>query len=116
MSKYKTTEKPWGREELIEHNDKYVMKKLVMNKGHACSLQYHEYKHETMYILSGKLKITFGNSEEELEEKILNPDDSIVIPVGVIHRAEALEDSVYLESSTPELDDVIRLKDDYNRT
>ena len=35
-------DKPWGREELLEHNDRYVVKKLVMNAGHKCSIQYHE--------------------------------------------------------------------------
>ncbi len=28
---------------------------------------------------------------------------------------EAIEDSIYLEASTPENDDVVRLQDDYKR-
>ena len=39
-------EKPWGTELLIEHNDRYVLKELKMNKGHKCSIQYHEKKKE----------------------------------------------------------------------
>lgn len=50
-------EKPWGREEVIEINDKYMLKKLTMFAGHRCSLQYHNTKKETIYILSGVLKI-----------------------------------------------------------
>ena len=40
----KIIEKPWGREEVIEINDKYMMKKLTMFKGHRCSLQLHNFK------------------------------------------------------------------------
>ena len=45
-------EKPWGFEELIECNDKYVVKKLFMKKGHSSSIQYHELKTETIIVLS----------------------------------------------------------------
>ena len=31
--------KPWGHEELLEKNNKYMFKKLYMKKGHRCSLQ-----------------------------------------------------------------------------
>ena len=111
----KTIIKPWGKEELIEHNNRYVLKKLFMNKGHRCSLQYHEKKHETIYVLNGKLKISSGDSVNKLDEKIYYQNDFIVLIPGIIHRMEAIEDSIYLEASTPELDDVIRLSDDYVR-
>ena len=52
--------KPWGSEELIEVNENYVVKKLYMKKGHQCSLQYHENKHETVYVLDGEIKLTVG--------------------------------------------------------
>jgi mannose-6-phosphate isomerase-like protein (cupin superfamily) len=109
-------EKPWGREEIIEKNDSYVLKKLVMNSGEKCSLQYHEEKHETFYVLSGKLKFTYGKSKDELHDKELQPGDSFVIDIGVIHRMEALEDSEYLEASTNHLDDVVRISDNYGRS
>ena len=44
----KIIEKPWGKEEVIEINDNYMMKKLTMWKGHRCSLQLHNYKKETI--------------------------------------------------------------------
>jgi hypothetical protein len=50
-------DKPWGYEELLECNDKYVVKKLFMKKGNSCSIQYHELKTETIVVLSGKLNI-----------------------------------------------------------
>tara|TARA_B100000886_G_scaffold339254_1_gene304180 strand:- start:1580 stop:1927 length:348 start_codon:yes stop_codon:yes gene_type:complete len=111
----KIINKPWGREEVIEINNKFMVKKLFMKKGHRCSLQYHEKKRETIYILEGKLKIYIGKSKDSMNEKIFLKDETITIESGVVHRMEAVEDSVYLEASTPEIDDVVRIKDDYNR-
>tara|TARA_Y100000816_G_scaffold292340_1_gene287085 strand:- start:1999 stop:2343 length:345 start_codon:yes stop_codon:yes gene_type:complete len=107
--------KPWGQEEVIEINDNYMVKKLTMLTGHRCSLQYHNIKKETIYVLSGRLKIYLGNKKENLNSKIYISGDTITISPGIIHRMEALETSVYLEASTPEMDDVVRLSDDYNR-
>ena len=108
-------EKPWGREELVELNDKYMVKKLTMWAGHRCSLQYHNLKIETIYVLSGTLKIIQGKSQDALIEKLYYAGDTITIPPGLIHRMEGVGDSVYLEASTPEMDDVVRLADDYQR-
>lgn len=109
-------EKPWGSEELLEHNDRYVLKRLVMKAGHRCSLQYHEKKRETIYVLSGKLRILYGDDKDHLESRVFESNESITIPTGMIHRMEGVEDSIYLEASTPELEDVIRISDDYKRT
>ena len=107
--------KPWGCEEVIEINEKYMVKKLTMRAGHRCSLQYHNFKKETIYVLSGVLKITQGYTQNLLEEKLYYPGDFITIPPRLIHRMEGIEDSIYLEASTPEMDDVVRLVDDYQR-
>lgn len=106
----KVINKPWGREEIIENNDKYVVKRLTMNEGQRCSLQYHEFKKETIYVLSGLLKIYIDK-----DSKIYERGDYVTINPGVIHRMEGISKSVYLESSTNELDDVIRIEDDYER-
>ena len=108
-------EKPWGKEEVIEINDKYMMKKLTMLKGHRCSLQLHNHKKETMYVLSGQLRIISGPDQDNLTGKIYTEGESITISPGVVHRMEGVEDSIYLEASTPEMDDVVRLVDDYER-
>ncbi len=112
----KVIDKPWGKEELLEINDHYMVKKLTMWKGHRCSLQYHKQKKETIYVLSGQLKIYSGSSENELTVKIYGPNETITLLPGTIHRMEGLEDCVYLEASTPQNDDVVRIQDDYNRT
>jgi mannose-6-phosphate isomerase len=116
MSAYKVIEKPWGREEVVEINDSYMVKKLTMWAGHRCSLQYHSIKRETVYVLSGVLKIIQGTSQDTLEDKFYRAGDTFTVPPGLIHRMEAVEDAVYLEASTPEMDDVFRLADDYQRT
>ena len=115
MSEFKIIEKPWGREEIIEINDKYMVKKLTLWAGHRCSLQYHNIKIETIYVLSGLLNISQGTSQDSLESKIYCAGDTVTINPGLIHRMEGVEDAVYLEASTPEMDDVIRLVDDYKR-
>ena len=112
----KIIDKPWGKEELLEINDHYMVKKLTMRKGHRCSLQYHKQKKETIYVLSGQLKIYSGPSENKLKEKIYGPNDTITLLPGTIHRMEGVEDCVYLEASTPQIEDVVRIQDDYNRT
>lgn len=108
-------EKPWGKEEVLEINDHYMMKRLTMWKGHRCSLQYHEFKKETIYIISGQLRIYTGSSKDALTSKIYCSDEVITLSPGTIHRMEGVEDSIYLEASTPQMEDVVRISDDYNR-
>lgn len=108
-------EKPWGFENLIEYNDNYVVKELFMKKGHKCSLQYHELKKETVYVLSGKLKVYLGDKEDKLEIQIMERGENVTIEPYKIHRMEAIEDSLYLECSTNQLWDVVRLQDAYGR-
>lgn len=112
---FKKIVKPWGYEELIECNDKYVVKKLFMTEGNACSIQYHELKTETITVLSGRLNIYIGDCLDNLTVKEYNFGDTVTIKPYTIHRMEAIEDSLYIECSTNELWDVVRLEDKYNR-
>jgi mannose-6-phosphate isomerase-like protein (cupin superfamily) len=107
--------KPWGHEELIEYNEHYTMKKLFMKKNHSCSLQYHNQKHETVYVLSGQLLFEVGDTKETLTHLILTSGMSYVIPPKTVHRMSGIEDTYYLEASTSQLDDVVRLEDKYGR-
>lgn len=112
----KVKPKPWGREIWFAYTDKYAGKILEINKGHRYSLQYHEKKQETQYLLTGKVKFTVGKDKNDLKEIILNPGDKLDIHPYTVHRAEALEDSKILEVSTPELSDVVKIEDDYGRS
>ena len=72
-------------------------------------MQYHEIKHETVYILKGNLHIFYNDDWKFTQE-------TLILQPGEIHRMKAVdEDCLYLEASTPELDDVIRIQDDFNR-
>lgn len=103
-------DKPWGRELWYAHADRYAGKILEVTGGHLLSLQKHRVKHETLYLQSGLMRFTLG---DEVFEWV--PGTAIEIPPDTVHRMEAMEDSVILEVSTPELDDVVRLEDRYGR-
>jgi len=105
------TEKPWGYEELVEYNSNYVVKKLFMKEGHSCSLQYHELKTETIVILKGSLLIYIDDEKKEYIE-----GEHVTIRPLTPHRMEGLADCLYLEASTNEIWDVVRLQDNYGRT
>ncbi len=107
--------KPWGFEQIIEINKKYLLKKLFMKKNHRCSLQFHNKKKETIYIISGKLKIYIGKKQNKLKSKIFKKGSSITINPKIIHRMQAITNCLYLEASTPQNSDVVRLSDDYRR-
>lgn len=107
----KIVDKPWGREVWYAHNDRYAGKILEVSAGHILSLQKHEVKHETLYLQSGRMTFELGGEAFEWR-----PGEAVTIPPDTVHRMEALEDSVILEVSTPELDDVVRLEDRYGRT
>jgi mannose-6-phosphate isomerase-like protein (cupin superfamily) len=108
-------EKPWGYEIWWAATDQYVGKILHVNKGHRLSLQYHEKKDESCYVLSGRLILVQGESGESLTERTITEGDVWRNEPRVIHTIEALEDSDVLEASTPYLEDVVRLRDDYGR-
>jgi mannose-6-phosphate isomerase len=112
----KRIEKPWGHELWWAQTDQYAGKLLVVNAGHSLSLQFHREKDESSYLLSGRLRLVQGASVEALTEHEVKPGQFWRNEPGVIHSIEALEDSVVLEVSTPQLDDVVRLQDRYGRS
>lgn len=121
----KIVEKPWGREIWFAEQTAYAGKILEVRKGCRLSLQYHERKTETLYLLSGRMTLTFralragetpsASLISAADQQTWLPGQSVHIPARSIHRFEALEDSVLLESSTPDLTDVVRLQDDFAR-
>jgi mannose-6-phosphate isomerase-like protein (cupin superfamily) len=110
------TDKPWGYELLWSLTDHYAGKIIHINAGKRLSLQRHEQKHESVLVVSGTLLLNLGQGDDATVV-VLEEGQSADIPVGQIHRFEAPMDSdvEIVEVSTPHLDDVIRLEDDYNR-
>jgi mannose-6-phosphate isomerase len=108
-------EKPWGFEIWWAHTDLYAGKILHVDQGHRLSLQYHQHKDESCYLLVGSVRLVKGGSMDELDSVDLEPGACWRNQPGEIHTIEALAPSDVLEVSTPQLDDVVRLLDDYGR-
>ena len=107
--------KPWGYEVIFAKTGRYVGKILHVTKGECLSLQYHEMKEETLYVVAGELKLTIEHDGDR-REVTLHAGEAFHIPPRLIHRMEAVVDTDVAEVSTPELDDVVRLDDRYGRT
>ena len=91
------------------------MKKLYIKKGTRTSFQYHKKKVETNFLVEGSVEAWFENELGEIEKKILKSGSIWSVPAGKKHRIITLEDVVLIESSSPEVDDVIRISDDTMR-
>ncbi len=109
------TEKPWGYELLYALTSHYAGKVIFVKKGERLSLQYHRKKEETIYIYQGRLRVEIEGKNNEMFSYTAHPGENIHIPPQTKHRMEAVEDTTLLEVSTPELEDVVRLDDDYGR-
>jgi mannose-6-phosphate isomerase-like protein (cupin superfamily) len=108
-------EKPWGHELWFAQTKRYAGKLLHVRAGQRLSVQYHERKDETSYVLSGRLRLSRGPSADSLVTTDLVAGAVWRSEPQEIHTIEALEDTVVVEVSTPELDDVVRLADKYGR-
>jgi mannose-6-phosphate isomerase-like protein (cupin superfamily) len=108
-------EKPWGWELVWAEAESYVGKLLFVRAGESLSLQYHEVKDESWLVHEGRARLELGGVEGELEALEIGPGDAFHFRPGTVHRVAALEDTLVLEVSTPQLDDVVRLEDRYGR-
>jgi quercetin dioxygenase-like cupin family protein len=108
-------DKPWGHELIWAHTDRYVGKILVIEAGKRLSLQRHEIKDESIFVTSGRLQLSLEDDDGVVQVEELVAGDYRHVRTGRIHRFEAIERTELMEVSTPELDDVIRLQDDFGR-
>ena len=107
-------EKPWGYELIWAHTDRYVGKILHVEAGQVLSLQYHNVKDESIYVLTGEIILRLKQGETMIERRVAQGEAFHIHP-KLVHQFEAVVTSDLLEASTPELDDVVRLKDRYGR-
>ena len=107
--------KPWGHEIIWAHTDRYVGKLLTIDAGRRLSFQYHKLKDEWIHVLSGRLRLTLETDAGVVEDRELGPGEGAHVATGRHHRYEAIETCTLIEVSTPELDDVVRLQDDFGR-
>jgi mannose-6-phosphate isomerase len=114
VSEIARVEKPWGYELHWAKTERYVGKLIHVNAGHALSLQYHNLKDETIFLQSGRILFEIQEGDELVQREML-PGEAVHITPKTVHRMTALEESDIFEVSTPELHDVVRLKDLYGR-
>lgn len=108
-------DKPWGHELIWAETKDYVGKILHIKKGHKLSLQFHEIKEETIYMISGKMCFVIEDESGKMQEITLLPGEGHHVIPKRKHRMIALEDCDVAEVSTPHLSDVVRLEDSYGR-
>ena len=108
-------DKPWGHELIWAHTERYVGKVLVIEAGKRLSLQRHLVKDESIYVASGRLRLYLEDDAGTVQVEELGAGEHRHVPTGRIHRYEAIERTELMEVSTPELDDVVRLEDDFGR-
>lgn len=108
-------DKPWGHELIWAHTPRYVGKILVIEAGRRLSLQKHEIKDESIYVAAGRLRLYLEGDDGVVRAEELGVGGSRHVATGRIHRYEAIERCELIEVSTPELDDVVRLEDDFGR-
>ena len=107
-------DKPWGHELRFVATDRYAGKVLFIRAGHQLSLQYHRVKDEAFYVQQGDLELVVGTGDDQRVEQLRVGDTRHLVP-GTVHRFRAVTDCLLFEVSTPELDDVVRLEDDFGR-
>jgi mannose-6-phosphate isomerase len=108
-------EKPWGNELIWVLTDRYCGKVITIDTGRRLSLQYHDRKDEAILVLAGRLRLHLEDDSGAMATRDMGPGESAHVPVGRRHRFESLERVELVEVSTPELDDVIRVEDDFGR-
>jgi mannose-6-phosphate isomerase-like protein (cupin superfamily) len=107
--------KPWGKEIIWAETKDYVGKILFINKGHRLSRQYHSIKEETIIVNNGRLTIEIG-AKQYFKKIVLSKGECYHVKPNTVHRFCAPDDDVEIfEVSTPHLEDVVRLEDDYRR-
>lgn len=112
---YKVVHKPWGKEEWLELNDAYCYKRIYINAGYKTSYQYHQFKKETNYIIDGTAEVWLENDEGVVEKKIMKAGEFFNVTPPKKHRVIAITDIILQEVSTPHVDDVFRINDEFNR-
>jgi mannose-6-phosphate isomerase len=109
-------DKPWGYELIWARTDDYAGKLLVVRAGSALSLQFHREKEESWYVLEGRAEIELGEvGQAVLQKEVFAAGAAFHFPPGTVHRLRAIEETTILEVSTSQLDDIVRLEDEYGR-
>jgi mannose-1-phosphate guanylyltransferase len=112
---HQTAHRPWGTYTVLESEDKYKIKRIVVKPGKRLSLQKHLHRSEHWVVVSGTATVTVGDTTQ-----LVRPNESTYIPIGERHRLEnnGRLDLVLIEAQVGEYtgeDDIIRFEDTYGR-
>jgi quercetin dioxygenase-like cupin family protein len=107
-------DKPWGHELIWAQTDRYVGKILHIKAGQRLSRQFHRVKDETIMVERGEMDLEIG-APPDVEVRRLGVREPFHVTPNLVHRMVAVTDCDVLEVSTPELDDVVRIEDNYGR-
>ncbi len=107
--------RPWGNYDSIDNGDNFQVKRIIVNPGQTLSLQMHYHRAEHWIVVKGTGKIT-----KDKEIFLLHENQSVYIPLGVVHRLEnpgkiPLELIEVQSGSYLFEDDIIRFEDVYGR-
>ena len=109
-------DKPWGYEVIFTTSDlPYTGKIIHVNAGKRLSLQLHDKKQESWYLVNGRGKIIWEDSSGELKETEMQQGEGYTCKIGQRHRLAGITNCDIFEVSTPELGTTYRLEDDYKR-
>lgn len=105
FGKPSVVEKKWGRELIIDNNDKYCGKFLHFDKNSKISNHFHVKKSETWYVLEGEIEFQYFDYEAgEKKVKTMVHGDTVFIPAGVLHRGETKTGCLIVEVSSQHFD------------
>ncbi|GDX61954.1 hypothetical protein LBMAG33_2640 [Candidatus Levyibacteriota bacterium] len=108
--------KPWGYEiHWVEEKMPYMGKILHIDAGKRLSLQLHDQKQESYWLLNGECNLVLENSHGELETIEMEKGKGYTTKIGQRHRHQAISDCDIIEVSSPETGTTYRLDDDYKR-
>jgi unsaturated pyranuronate lyase len=96
-----------GRQML--NGEAMTLARVVLAAGAVVPDHRHD-NEQIANVLSGRLRFVIGDEEREVMA-----GESVLIPGGVPHRVEALDDSVVLDAFAPRREDWLRGDDAYLR-
>jgi len=104
----------WGTETLVALSPgKYSLKHLFVKAGSRGGLQYHHFKDESAFLVSGTMLLRYDDGSGKLVEKVVGPGSSFRFPPGSVHQEEAITNCVLIEASTPHANDRVRMEAAY---
>lgn len=112
----KRVKKPWGYElHWVSEDMPYMGKIIHINVGKRLSLQYHDKKQESWFLIKGQAKIIWEDEKGSLMETEMQTGVGYTCNLGQKHRLTGITDCDIIEVSTPEIGNTFRLEDDYSR-